>query len=474
MNRTTLHAKVLPSLLGGTARHPLPGELIRPSAPSSDGAFEMLSLMGQALRFDRPAPPDSFIVEAEIEDDRRIVADGLRRPLIRLLTAKTATDHPTLALARAFDRLRLRPHPFDLPLLDTFVRSNAEKLGPTAQQWADKQKADAGTQGSFDPELLDDTNWAQTTLSRRVAYFEQRRRDDADAARGLVESTWAQQDADARFRLLQVFQTRLSPADQPFLSSLAKDRAPRVRTLAAKFLARLDPNSSNPALLACLERIKQTQSGLVRKRTALQLELPANVKDQAASRWTLQTFSEVSFSELAGALKLPEHELIEAAAKDEPLLLALALIATNDCRLDLLERVVANLPNAWERMFEAGLETLGTMTESERRRWEEIVVHPYLKEMPGAYHLWDWLHRLTDTEAPPSVMTMILQAELLTNVVEPENVSAPLSEVLVAICPASRRQELREQLMKFDQSQSVIPLALLEILDGMENDRPHV
>ena len=239
VNWETLHAKVLPSLLGGTSRHPLPAELIHPSNPSSDGAIEMLSLTAQALRFERPSTPGSFILEPEIKDDRKIVVDRLRRPLIRLLTAKNATEHPARSLARAFDRLRLRPHPFDLPLIDAFVRSHAEKIGPTAQHWADRQKPDAGTQSYFDPELLDESNWAQATLSRRAAYLEQRRRDDADAARVLVESTWAQEDADARYCLLQVFQTGLGMADQPFLSTLEKDRAPRVRALAARFLSRL-------------------------------------------------------------------------------------------------------------------------------------------------------------------------------------------------------------------------------------------
>ena len=474
MNSITLHLKVLPSLLGGTSRRPLPSELIPPSSSSSGGTLEMLSLMGQALRFERPSTPESFIVEPEIKDDRKIIVDGLRRPLIRLLTAKNATEHPARALARAFDRLRLRPHPFDLPLIDAFVRSNAEQLGPTAQHWADRQKAEAETRSYFDPELLDESNWTQPTLPRRAAYLEQRRHEDADAARALLESTWAQEEADARFRLLQVFETRLSMSDQTFLSTLEKDRAPRVRALAARFLARLGAGGENPALGACLERIKQSQSGLLRKRTTLQIELPANVKDQAASRWILQTFADVSFGELAGAFKVTEKELIAAAAKDEHLLLALALIATHERRLDLFELVVANLPNAWERMFEAGLDTLGTMRESERPRWEEIVVHPYRKDVPTTYSLWDWLHRITDAEAPASVMSIALHAKLLTRVPEHERGSAPWVEMIAAICPASQRQELREQLTKFDQSQTVPPLALLEILDGMENDRTHV
>jgi len=391
-----------------------------------------------------------------------------------LLTSKNATEHPARALARAFDRLRLRPHPFDLPLIDAFVRSNAEKLGPTAQHWADRQKPEAETQSYFDPELLDESNWMQAALSRRVAYLEERRRDDANAARALVESTWAQEEADARFRLLQVFQTGLSMSDQSFLSTLDKDRAPRVRALAARFLARLGASSENPALAACLERIKQSQSGLLRKRTTLQIELPANVKDQAASRWILQTFADVSLGELAGAFKVTEKELIDAAAKSDPLLLALALIATNEHRLDVLELVVAKLPNAWELMFEAGLDTLGTMTGSERQRWEEIVVHPYRKDVPTTYSLWDWLHRITDTEAPASAMEIALHAKLLTKVPENERGSGPWVEMMAAICPASQRQELREQLNQFDQSQSVTPFALLDILDGMENDRTHV
>jgi hypothetical protein len=434
----------------------------------------MLSLTGQALRFERPLTPDSFIVEPEIKDDRKIVADGLRRPLVRLLMPKMGTAHPAAALARAFDRLRLRPHPFDLPLLGDFILLNAEKLGPTAQHWADLQKPESATHSYYDPESLDESNWAQASLSQRVAYLAQRRRDDADAARALLESTWNQEEAEARYRLLQVLQTHLSMADQPFLGTLGKDRAPRVRALAARFLGRLGAGGENPELRACLERIKRSQTGLLRKRTLLQLELPANAKDQAASRWILQAFTDVAFGELAGGFQLTEKELIEAASKDEPLLLALALIATSERRLDLLEAVVAHLPNAWERLFESGLDTLGTMTEPERQRWEEIVVHPYRKDLPTSYFLWDWLHRVTAVAAPPSVMSAVLQSKLLMKVPEREHALIPWLEVIAAICPSPQRQELCRQFADFDQSLTVTSLALLDILDGMENNRTHV
>ena len=450
----------------------MPGELVRPSVGDSDGALELLSLTGQALRFERPLPPASLAVEPEIRDERKIVADHLRRPLVRLLTAKNATDHPARALARAFNRLRLRPHPFDLPLIDAFIRSHAERLGPTAQQWADRQKQESTTQSYFDPELLDENNWAQATMSRRVAYLEHRRRDDPNAARALLEVTWSQEDAEARFRLLQSLQTRLGKADQPFLSTMEKDRAPRVRALAARYLSRLGAGE-NPAVHICLERIKQGRSGLLRKKAAFQLELPANVKDQSASRWILETFSDVSLGELATALQVTEQQLIESSEKDAPLLLALAIMATNERRLDLLELVVAHLSDTWERLVESGLETLGTMTDPERHRWQEIIVTPYRKELPTNYFLWNWLHHVSDTDVAASVMATVLGTELLTKVPEQERGAAPWLEVMAALCPAEQRRALREQLAEFEQSQTVSPLALLDILDGMENDRTH-
>jgi len=474
MNLTELRAKVLPSLTTGTSRLALPADLIRPADPASDGVLALLSLVGQALRFERPSTPEAFSVEPEIRDERKIIADALRRPLVRLLGAKSATEHPARALARIFDRMRLRPHPFDLPLIDAFVRCNAEKLGPTAQHWADRQKPQDTTRSYFDPEALDDSNWTQVALRRRIAYLEQRRRDDADGARALVESNWAKEDAEARFRLLEVFETRLSLADQSFLSSLEKDRAPRVRATTAKFLARLGAGGENPALRACLERIKQGKSGLLRKRVALELELPTNVKDQAASRWVRQTFADVSLAELAGAFKITERELTEAAGKDEPLLLALALMATTERRLDLLELAVEQLPNAWEKMAESGLDTLGTMTESERQRWTETIAHPYGKGLPAVYSLWDWLHRITDAAAPFAVMSVLLKANFFAKLHEHERSGGPWFEVMAAICPPPQRQELREQIVQFDPSQTVGPLLLLDILDRMERDLAHV
>ena len=184
MNLTTLHAKVLPSLLGGTSRHPMPGEVIHPSSPNSDRHTLKCSVYGKALRFERPSTPESFIVKPEIKDKRKIIAEvHVRRPLsTRLLTSKNAAEHPARALARGLRSTEIASAPIRPAADRCLCWANAEKLGPAAQHWADRQKPEAETRSYLDPELLDESNWKHATLSRRVAYLEERRRVDADAA----------------------------------------------------------------------------------------------------------------------------------------------------------------------------------------------------------------------------------------------------------------------------------------------------
>lgn len=439
----------MPSLLAGAARRPLPADL---------GSLELLSLAGQALRLERPPVPESFSVDVEIRDDRAILPDRLRRPLIRLL-ASEATGHPALALARAFDQLRMRPHPFDLPHIESFIRACPERLGATAEHWLDRQKPASETRGFFDEEAISDANWTRARLSRRVAFLEARRRADPVSARTLLESGWAHEPADARFRLLQVLEIGLSHDDQPFLTSLEKDRAPRVRTLASRFLDRLGAGGQNAAVQACLERITKSQTGLLRKRPALKLDVPANRKDQALSQWVRETFSEASFAGLARALELPEEELIEAADKQDHLLLGLGVLATVECRLDLLQLVVARLPNLWERICESGLGDLGRMSFEQRQGWAEILAKPYQKNLPTDFFVWEWLHRVADCPLSPPPM------DLLTQVASPD---MAWLELLAAICPSSARPALRGKMSAFDPMITVNAFALLDILDGME------
>ncbi len=472
MRYGTLRATVLPVLLEGSARRPFDARVADALRGQSDAELAALSLLGQALQFAGPAQPEAFFSEASVSDERRVVPDAVRRPLLRLLAAKMGTPSASVALARAFQRLRLRPHPFDLPAMDSFVAAHAGKLGATAQQWANRERPEEIQLSYFEAEDLSAENWTQATLSRRVEFLRKRRAENPEAARILVESRWADEEAEARFRFLQELQPGLSVSDEPFLATLEKDRAPRVRTLAARLLSRLGAGGENLALRACLERIKEGKSGLLRKRKTLQLEVPADVNKTGVSRWIVQSFAEVSAGELASALGLTENELVEAAEKDQELSFAIAVIGSNEGRLDLVEAAVGAAPNAWEHMANAGFETLGARSEEDRQRWASILARRYGKELPLNFHPWAWMHAVVDTEFEPDLMSVLLRGGFVTTAMGREGESEAWAELFTAMCPKPTRQELRQKLGESGGSVGVA-IALLEILDEMEKGGNH-
>lgn len=462
-----LKRAVLPSLLAGTERQPLPVDA------QVLGPLAALSLGGQLLRFTAPDSPTAFAVEPVIEDRRRVVPDALRRPMVRLLAGKTATEHAGIAIARALDERRMRPHPFDLPKLEAFVRAHAERLGPTAQQWAQRSGADTESVTFYNDDPLDDATWTRAPTRRRVLYVAERRRQDAGAARALLQAVWAQESAEARFRLLQAMQTELTAQDIPFLESLDKDRAPRVRGLAQRMLAKLDAGGVNTALKEVIERIKRTQTGLLRKRTALALELPATVKEQAAPAWIREAFAEVSLEDLARALSLREIDMVEAASADENFLLALALMATIECRLDVLDAAVKHLPGAWQQLSDTGLNDLGAMPRDERTRWADILIRAYGRKLPWNYPAWSWLHTILDGAAPTSLLDTAFRSDWFAEEPTVAKHTPYWMEVTAALCPSSQRNELRHRLARFDAGLTVTAIILLDFLDALESNTQH-
>ena len=106
----------------------------------------------------------------------------------------------------------------------------------------------------------------------------------------------------------------------------------------------------------------------------------------------------------------------------------------------------------------------------ERQRWMAVLAKPYGDKLPTNYFLWDWLHRVCDCAAPDSVITAVLQAGLLENIPNLETFGPTWMELVAALCPTSQREALRTYLFRFDALLTANASALLEILDGMEND----
>jgi len=480
VNAKALQARAIPALLAGAARQPLnlSGDLaaLANTAPAI-AALHTLSLTAQALRFERPLPPPSFHTEPEIYDDRPILPEASRRILIRLLKEKKTSDDLDLALAWGFARSRLRPHPFDLPRIDSFVRTYAEHLGLTAQHWTAQQAdAAAAPKNYFDAEALDDISWSNAPLAQRVRFLGSRRKEDPTSARALLEATWAQETADTRVCLLAALESGLTSGDQPFLEAILKDRAPRVRSMAQRFLSRITGSGmENPALKACLERIQLTTTGLIKKRGKLALELPATLRETEVNAWIRNCFSEVSLDELARSLNLTESAMVDAAEKDKNLLVALAWMATAGRRLELLKRIAAGqLNDAWEQLALCGNPDLGMMPAADRLRWAEILLAPYGSNPPASYAAWRWLHRALEGPVPEMLIEPIVRSSRwLDDLLNEAKAGPEWMELIAAVCPASQRVRLRDRFKDLDPQLTLTALPLLDILDSLEKAGHH-
>ena len=474
MTPSQLKARVLPALLAGSNRREmelgglLDGAL---SAVDEQARLRALSLTGQALRFERPRGPERYLSETPLNDTRRIVPDTLRRPMVRLLSSSKITSEIAPCLAWAMDTHGLRPHPFDLPRLDAFVHAHSEYLGVTAEQWAKRKGSEsADAFDAYAEGVLDDTTWSAARLRHKLDYIEQRRTQDANAARALIEAAWAQQDAESRVRLLMALQNGLAATDEPFLTSLGKDRSPRVRTVATRLLGRLTGSTEqSDALRKCLERIQRSETGVFRKRPVLKLELPANVKEPGAPPWVRGLFAEVSIEELASSQVLSAAELVEAAKEDRYLLLGLAWMATDDRRFDVLTKVAEELPELWELMSDGGAPDLALLPQTQRMQWAEIITRPvWSKPLQEDILAWGWLHRAIRAPVPDGLIQGMLRTNWQDDLRDAAKARPDWPEMLAACASAAQRPRLREQLAGLDSLYTANALSLLEILDMME------
>jgi hypothetical protein len=466
MNGLDLKARIVPALLAGTRREPLPAIEGLPA----DVPLSALSLAGQALRFEAPQSPPEFDVDTWPHDARRILPDDVRPQVLRLLNANRCTDESELATALAFARGRLRPHPFDLPRVDGFVRRHNGYLGVVAQYWAQRETKTESRKGYFDADETSAQNWSEAPISARVAYLEHLRKADAAAARAGLEQVWAAEAAEARVRLISAMQTGLTEQDRGFVEMALKDRAPRVRAVAHRLLARLGGNgTSNPALAACLERIQKEKAGILKRRIALKIELPANVKEHTANRWIREQFEDVTLEELAGALEIAIEDLAGAAKDDPNLLFALSLMATMDKRFDVLAAVAKALPDAWGRMAESGFDDSVFTDDAERERWLESIVRPrdWMPDPP--LPAWAWLLRRIESPLTENVMRDVLKSKWWSDQLGGEKKPATeVIQVFCAVCPAGLREKLREQIDELEMDRKEVGRMLLDTLDRLE------
>ena len=114
-----------------------------------------------------------------------------------------------------------------------------------------------------------DERWLVATTAERRTWLALLRTDEPVRAITLLRSTWAQDAAGDRQKLIAELLTGLSPADEDFLDECLKDRSKGVRLEAAALLARL-PGSKYVARMidraGALITVADAKKGLLRKK----------------------------------------------------------------------------------------------------------------------------------------------------------------------------------------------------------------
>ncbi|NTF44342.1 DUF5691 domain-containing protein [Rhizobium rhizogenes] len=466
MSLSRLRNAVLPKLLAGT-RDGLP-----PDALGAADPLQALALAGQALRFDRPLPPAQFQVEDIIADQAAILPDASRVLFLRLLSGKNqASAQLSTAMVRALGDKKLRMHPFDLPKLESFVKTYAQDLGAAALAFSQRETPVAQKQSYFAPDRLNDETWMLATPAVKSGYIAARRAIDPDAARALIEAVWPTESAESRLRLLGALRGNLSEKDTAFLKGLEKDRAPRVREMAQRLLVRLPGfEGDNPALRSALERVKVSKSGLIFKKAALSLEVPATVKDLTKMRWLDDTFGSVGLDLLAASLSLSVDAMVAAAEKQGDLLTAFLFMATRDRRLDVVKVITdRHLRNGWEAFSAFDAEMLSDYSPEMRQLWIEHVFQPdrwSAETSPWTIRLMaQWL----EGQATQNAFSSVLQSKPWRSLhKDSARYDANILDDIAVMCPPSMRSTLRSELAALDPAKSGNAFLFLDFMDSLE------
>jgi len=164
--------------------------------------------------------------------------------------------------------------------------------------------------------------------------------------------------------------------------------------------------------------------------------------------------------------------VIDAAEKDDNLLFALALMASREKRLDLLDVITDELPDAWGRMSELSSEDNLEKDREEIEAWAGALIKPrkWLPVVP--FPAWSWLHRQIEGPLSAGIMRDVMASKAWEEQLDPEKKGgSEFVQVMCALCPQELRGMVRAQLERLEADRKDKGWMLLDILDELENLR---
>ncbi|MEM7203486.1 MAG: DUF5691 domain-containing protein [Planctomycetota bacterium] len=305
------------ALILGLARQPLsvPDELTREDVLRSRLGY--LALVAARQRFARPEPPTAFARPEATPAPARYLGWHSRARLRGLFGDRSSrkrrsTDTMTLRVRDALQARGISLHPFDVPILQSFLRvGELEHDVP------------------FDP-----LAWRDLPPNDQARALAALRRTDPEAARSICAAEIGAHTAAVRGKWLAALETGLGPDDVELLEAQLNDRASSVVERATELLARVPGTRWYEDRLAeaCSRLTKKT--GLLRRQARLELEAPLHLQNEVRWGWVRTSFATVAPTALAASFDLPIEQLPRAI--DDPDLrraLYLAAIEAHDAPL---------------------------------------------------------------------------------------------------------------------------------------------
>ena len=468
-------AKFRQSLMLGTARHPVP--LPEALAQRPKGLLAALALLSQRDGYRRAPPPPAVPRPKAPEDRRPLVPDALRPLLLRLFgPGGHSKDAAAWAVLDALREKNLRLHPFDLVKLEGLLQRDPDALGPGERLWLERRGSGEADEGWSLAGEIDDDNWDQCTPALRAAFIRERRLQDAEQARALVEPVFASEKAALRAQLVKALGVGLSAADQPFLESLSKDRAPSVKAAAEVLLIRIPGSGAQSRNLEnFLGRIKEVKGKLLKRSTGLTLETPLNLKTpRDRQAWAAEHFAGLSLQAVSDGLKTTPDAMIYAAREDKILMSVFACQAVAAGEPAMLQLVLERAKGLyWLDLLENCRKIFQDPASDGQRECLRTILNSVswksLPEGEDLLALYGLLRRPLDQATAERLLSGKGLAKKCADLKkEKYHDKGALLCALVALLPPALRPQLAERIGDLPHEVSARPLALMQALERIE------
>jgi hypothetical protein len=300
-----LGAAVTRWTMGGAAASVAPpGWAAHLGTDPGEAELRLLALSGQFLGvLVTPEPPGDLTILPDVPPLALPALPEALRPLARRILRAAREGRASRDLLRFLAARGHTLHPGDW--MPAAGEDDIPDVYAAWRDWAQGSVAPAGRGAEAD---LTAETWPDYWPAARNVAFAALRRSDPAAATALLAAKLAGENADARLRLVAMLAARLSDADRPFLESLAADRAPKVKALAASLLARLGHGPAVGEEAVELAAFFELQTKGLLRRTRIVAARALKTPAQRTRRHAL--FETVDLAAFAQTLGIPAADLI--------------------------------------------------------------------------------------------------------------------------------------------------------------------